>query len=622
MKKAQIAILSLLLALLLLVGCDTGDVLDNKIVLGEALPDNPALYIVTEERYGELDLMHVAYNDGIVLMTVRNYITGEVSIVSYNVNTGEKSEKLTSTVASAFLYKSGFTESGEIFVFDGTSNALALYDDGLKLIKKSNFINVTVGEIYVGERYAFCTSGSSIVRIDLTNNATETLASFDNFNSSSLSFVGAFEDELIITGYGDDLVPHLIVCDMRSGECEDIGTYKGKMMLSDGLLVNDTFAGESLTVYDFRRPGVRTELCLEEEDERLLGVGPYSVCTMTVEGDGNNYTQTLRAYSIEQGRLAGATEYSYNVSEFESNIREVHFIDSSYAVFELIDDGRSSIAIWDISASTVENDGGGISLMGGAENKAKKECDELISEIYEKYGIEVLSGDDSVRFYPDYVVLPEYDAGVLCDTLQIVKKTLEKYPDGFFAELAEKSYYDSLKLVVADALIPSHLGSLTSASGYYTGMGDIQYLLLSARAADIENTLSHELFHAIEDVMGAYSHDEFGKWNSYNPEGFAYKNSYVDESGKEYSYEDLSKYTPYDIDSLTNPDNIYFFDHYSQTYAKEDRARIFEMLLRDTLPEEFESVNLKNKAKYLCERLDLFFDSVENGNSSWERILK
>ena len=614
----------LLLTAILLCSCSTGVMLDDTIVLGGADEINKSFYRVADAEHSELELLHVEYRNGTVLITTRNYLGSKdnVKLAAYNVRTGESSDELSFDASSAFKYKSGFSHSGDIFTFDAASNALSLYNGSLALQKKMNFIDVSFDEIFVDSSYAYGTSGNSLIRVNLTNNSHETIAELDGTFATSVSFLGAHEDKIFLAGAGEDLALRMFVFDKTAGECYGVGEYAGKLVMSGQYIVNDPGNEKSLFVYDLARPGISTELFFCDEREMLLGVGEGFVCTSVIEGEQDGFTQTLRVYSLARGTVVSSTKYSYNVGHHQTNIREVQFIDSSYAVFELIDKNKSDIVIWDFAADVTESDDT-LHIFGGTSDKFSAEYKKKCEEIYEKYGIEILSGDASVRYYPDYVALPEYSAKKLCDAVDEVKITLEKFPEGFFDELLEKSYYDNLKIVLADSLIPSHAGSMTIASGYYTGLGDTQYILLSLFVDDIENTLAHELFHAVEDIMCSHSLDEFGEWKKYNPEGYEYKNSYVDANGNEYTYDSLYQYTYFDPASGTDVNNIYFFDHYSQAFEREDRARVFERMMHGESSRDFESIHIMAKAKYLCERLDLFFDSVNDGTvEQWEKLIK
>ena len=628
MKRIGLIILTATLSLLLFVSCGERAELDYKVILGENFGENEDFYVIASEKYAELDILHVQYSNGTVLFTVRNYLTGDVGISTYNIHTGARSEKISGNTASAMLYKSGFLPGGEIYTFDGASNLLTFYDDRLNETRKTNFVNITVSELFVSNEYALTLSGGVLSRVTLSNNAVEELckfmdpASVSSVSASSLRFIGTNGDEVYISGYDDSFVDRLYSCNIKSGECADMGNFDGKLLLRDGFAVNDNYNGNTYSIYEYDRPSVLSSLYLDETGEQLLGAGKGKVCTSLLSGDDLLMKQTLRVYSLEKGRLIAKCDYEYDISVGGTNIRDAFVVDDNFILFEIMGNKESKIVVWKYS-DTPANPSDSRNLIAGSISDIQKDKnEELIQSIYEKYGVNIIVGDDAVRFYPDYVAVPEDDPKTLASALSVVENTLAKFPDGFFRELIKKGAHKDLRIVLCDSLLPSHTASLDSAAGYYTEL-ETQYILLSLSGADIENTLSHELMHAIESAMSLNSHSPFDDWKNYNPDGFEYKNSYVDENGFEYDNDTLGANTPYDIASIENLDNVAFFDYYSKTFEKEDRARIFEMLMRDELSSYFESKPLKQKAAYLCRQLDLFFDCVNaDTDVYWERIVK
>ena len=610
----------LLLGALILASCG-GDGTDNKIILGENYGGNANFYTVAEQSCGELEILHVQYKDGVVLFTTRNYLTGEVGVSTYNIYTGARTGHKKSTVASALAFKSGFLQDGAIYTFDGASNALTLYDGSLAETQKTNLVNINVGELYVTREYVFCISEGALFRVNTKNNSAERLFGLDGLTASSLRFLGASGNELYVTGYDDAFVDKLIVCDMKSGECKELGVYDGKLLLRDGIASLGDYSEKKITVYDLERPDILSTIFLTEEDEQLIGAGKGKVCTSLIEGEDLVMTQTLRVFSLHNGAPEHVCRFEYDLSLDQTNIREVFVVDDDFVLFEAVTGKTSRIVLWKYSDSEARKTEHAFLPVSSGEEAHAKENEKTADELGEKYGVNIILGDEAVRYYPDYVAVPENGVKEIRDALLTVRKTLAKYPEGFFAELIEKGAHDSLNIVLCKKLVPTRPGELSSADGYFVEL-DGQYILLTA-SGDIENTLSHEVMHAAETAMHLYSHDEFSEWGSYNPEGFEYANSYVDESGREYGYDTLGEYTPYDPKSVLDPDNVAFFDYYSKTFAKEDRARVFEMLMKDELSPYFERGSLASKAAYLIERLDAFFESAKKDeNAYWKRIAK
>lgn len=622
MKKTVFVLLLLIFCVFLFASCEGEEPEDNenRIVFGEKYGGNENFFVTAEQSLGELEMLHVQYNDGVLLFTTRNYLTGEVGVSTYDIYTGARTEQKRSMVASALGYKSGFVQGGGIYTFDGSSNSLVFYDESLNETRKTNLVNINIGEIYVLREYVFCISDGALFRVNINNNSAQRLYGFDGLNASSLRFVGADGNDLYVAGYDEAFADSLFVCDMKSGECKGAGKYDGKLLLRDGIAALDDYGGKTLSVKDFERPGLVSTLYLEREGEQLIGAGRGKVCTSFFEGDDLKMTQTLRVYSLQGTEPDCACTFAYDISLGETYIRDVFFVDEDFLLCETARGKTSSILLCKYSDFPAENPTRA-PIVAGEEDETSEENREKIKLISEKYGVNILTGDDAVRYYPEYVVLPENGAKEISNALTRLEETLSKFPDGFFGELVQKGAYDSLNIVLCKKLIPARAGRPAGLSGFYVEYGE-QYIVLST-GGDMENSLSHEVMHAVESAMRLYSHDAFGEWDSFNPEGFGYANSYVDENGREYDHDTLGEYTPYDPECIADPDKIAFFDYYSKTYEKEDRARIFEMLMRDELSPYFESKPIFAKAEYLCARLDDFFESVKNASDvCWKRILK
>ena len=94
----------------------------------------------------------------------------------------------------------------------------------------------------------------------------------------------------------------------------------------------------------------------------------------------------------------------------------------------------------------------------------------------------------------------------------------------------------------------------------YNGTGTVEDSISS-----LKSVIYHETGHLIDfkmefhaDIVGDASVYSLEKWDALNPESFEYTESYDTTSSQYWDY------------------TSYFIDEYSTTYAKEDRARVFE----------------------------------------------
>ncbi len=246
--------------------------------------------------------------------------------------------------------------------------------------------------------------------------------------------------------------------------------------------------------------------------------------------------------------------------------------------------------------------------------------DEMINDIEQTYEIDLLVGSEGNDFsISDYVAVAAKDRMKIYTTLGKVKQTLEAYPKGMFKE-AYQDCWRGLRIYLCGSIygvgtdgVPSAGGVTTIENGYITIAIDV--------AQDIQGTLSHELSHAFDNHI-AYvmtrdenlTYDEV--WAALSPDG-AYADSYQ-------NYLELTDYTYLNDD----PDNVWFVSGYSRTHPTEDRAEIFENLMKcyfaeDSGSEMFDSCpHLRQKAEEYAKILRKYFKSCSDAKElSWEKYL-
>ena len=102
----------------------------------------------------------------------------------------------------------------------------------------------------------------------------------------------------------------------------------------------------------------------------------------------------------------------------------------------------------------------------------------------------------------------------------------------------------------------------------------------------------------------------YDRWDSLNPDDFAYDNDYIANRARDGS-------------SWMKPGKEYFIDTYSMSYAKEDRARLFEYAMTAGHEALFSSPNLQRKLQQLCTGIREGFGlNNYEGPLPWEQYLQ
>lgn len=191
----------------------------------------------------------------------------------------------------------------------------------------------------------------------------------------------------------------------------------------------------------------------------------------------------------------------------------------------------------------------------------------------QKYGISIYIGPEVPSRIDCYDISSNTNAQDISDALEHLNRILACYPDNFFLQLC---YGDirGIRIYLAGDLDSSTEGTIQEASGFVSNINSYDVMALNINySSDWDYTVNHELSHLIDqrlDFISQYKSDSVfseDKWNSYNPDGFSYLDSYD-------GYTDSKRYR-------RNQD--YFIDSYGITYPTEDRAEIFGTAMDDYL---------------------------------------
>ena len=142
--------------------------------------------------------------------------------------------------------------------------------------------------------------------------------------------------------------------------------------------------------------------------------------------DSTNYY--LRIYNLDTKRII----YEKYVPEFKNCVIENVNIDD-YVYFTVNDENNSYIYVWDYLKSNRINK----SMIIQNEKEYKFENDKLVSEIKEKYNINVYLYDQAVTYVNNVYVIPSYDEVLIHTRLLSLRDLLEA--NNYYGE--EKNVY-------------------------------------------------------------------------------------------------------------------------------------------------------------------------------------
>lgn len=244
-------------------------------------------------------------------------------------------------------------------------------------------------------------------------------------------------------------------------------------------------------------------------------------------------------------------------------------------------------------------------------------CYQRAYEISKKYGVNVFVGEDGAKSVSAYEVKTCMDKSIINAALDSIEKQLARYPKAILSNLKTRDG-DGLDICLSGAISGRTSNALESVNGFAASAKNRNMIVIDARYGNLQSILSHEVSHIIDKRISMaeifLERDFEEEWNSLNPKGFEYTNSYVGSDGVP-SYYGNNKYTPYELISANNIENVYFIDSYAKTYATEDRARLLEYVIKTSsiIPDYMRSSHIIAKLKLYNEWIELSFGIEDTG---------
>jgi hypothetical protein len=207
----------------------------------------------------------------------------------------------------------------------------------------------------------------------------------------------------------------------------------------------------------------------------------------------------------------------------------------------------------------------------------------------------------------DYAFAPEHVVQVYEKNLTVLEQVLSRFPEGFFAEAMEPRGGVLSLCLVRSIRGNGELGTLDQNQGIQ--FWDQEDGIV---AVCLNDALEQSLYHMLMHVMESRIFNKvltLDKWHTLNPEGFLYDNDYLANLHRQ------------DTQYLEG-ENRYFIDMFSMSFAREDRARIFEYASMPGNEELFSSPAMQSKLKTLCTAIRQAFGLTKyQGELIWEQYL-
>lgn len=222
-----------------------------------------------------------------------------------------------------------------------------------------------------------------------------------------------------------------------------------------------------------------------------------------------------------------------------------------------------------------------------------------------KFGISILTWEDAAAAAPaDHVFTAEHSAQIYDFYLPKLEKLLSAIPKGFFAQTSgEKLQFALVNKISGE---PSW-GGMPQSDVLQFWNDDVPVIALVLNE-DLERSFYHGVYHLMETQILSKTTALY-EWNKLNPSGFNYDNNYATNLGRGDS-------------TYIDGEKRYFIDLFSMSYAKEDRARIFEYACMPGNEELFKSSVLQTKLQRICKGIRTAFGlSKEEDAFLWEQYL-
>lgn len=603
-------LLSLLCACFLLCGCHNGNTtLESTLPTvpsvplleqGTALAESPNLLDIPCEALDQMisPQLHLI-GDGLLL----SGFNGNSVILKYlSLQNGD----LLAEAAIAAAPATGvFCSDGEIGLCDWMSGRITILDENLQSLR-SYSVPQGGDDWYLSPKldtlYIFFSDRGILAR-DLESGDEKWL-----LDDSLRVFCRNTCDRWLIFDYIDQKTQrtHMRSLDLLTGNLEEIPlqvTVYGVSRMEDIWVLNCDHGMSERTLI---RDGAQFTFSWPESDVKLLA--PQGHLLMRDQSG-----QNMILFSTDGTFISGCT-----LPESSSTYTSLKFVWSDrwkgYFFVDYVDDSWR-LMFWDVNTDTA---GEALLLsqpVAGQDSVPllAPEHYERAAELSERFGVEILIGEQCQLEYTHYESIALRDSWTVNGQLDILEHTLSKYPEGFFRQLCYGTI-DTIRFELVGALqIKDGVETHPTSVGAFAQQKENHYLIVLDAFSQREETVYHELSHIITARLewdsdlrkdALYSGEA---WLNHQPEGFAYA----------YDYSDI----PQEV--LNYLDSGYFLREYCLTFPTEDQAVLMASAM---MGEEWNfepDTGRHEKMRFLAACIRDCFDTQGWPETTpWELVLK
>lgn len=237
--------------------------------------------------------------------------------------------------------------------------------------------------------------------------------------------------------------------------------------------------------------------------------------------------------------------------------------------------------------------------LDGALQAVRQQADAL----EEKYAITVQLAQqvETACRYAGQVADTVTDPELIRAALDMLDRELGKYPEGFFKTFRNGAGEGGICFSLTGK-IQSDLNMV----GFSRKIRDTYVLGVDITSLSLPQTIHHELWHGIEMLLSTDTFDT-AAWAACNPSGVPYYGSY--DAG----FEKLTGWTW----SHGSVEFSHFVDPYARINGREDRARIWEMVMTIDATPMMKAQAIRQKLRIMVDAMEAVFP----GQGLWDTYL-